>query len=94
MGNFSDYIKRTNLDSKNIDVDNKNSEHLEEMIDRYSKLSDNDLMEEFLRLTIEKKKQGKLNDGELEILKNTIIPYLSDNQKNSLENLLDMIKNV
>lgn len=94
MGNFSDYIKRTNLDSENNNVVNKSDENLEEMIDKYSKLSDNDLMKEFLKLTIEKKKQGKLNDKELEILKNTITPYLDDNQKNSLENLLDMIKNV
>lgn len=95
MGNFSDYIKSTNLADDKINAESKNNnEKLEQLIDDYSKLSDDDLMREFLKLTIERKKQGNLNDGELEILKNTIMPYLDEKQINTLENILEMIKNV
>lgn len=91
MGNFSDYINSTNIDDEN--KNNKN-EKLEDLIENYSKLSDNDLMKEFLKLTIERKKQGSLSNGELETLKSTILPCLDEKQKNTLENLLEMIKNV
>lgn len=95
MGNFSDYIKRTDINnSDNINVDNDKKEDLEKLIEKYSSLSDNDLMKEFLKMTIERKKQGKLNEEELTILKSTILPYLDESQKNTLENLLEMIKNV
>lgn len=93
MGNFSDYINSTNIDDEKNIKNNKN-EKLEDLIENYSKLSDNDLMKEFLKLTIERKKQGSLSDGELETLKSTILPYLDEKQKNTLENLLEMIKNV
>lgn len=95
MGNFSDYIKRADINnSDNINLDNDKKEVLEKLIEKYSSLSDNDLMKEFLKMTIERKKQGKLNEEELAILKSTILPYLDEAQKNTLENLLEMIKNV
>lgn len=95
MGNFSDYIKRTDINnSDNINLNNDKKEDLEKLIEKYSALSDNDLMKEFLIMTIERKKQGKLNEEELAILKSTILPYLDEAQKNTLENILEMIKNV
>ena len=52
------------------------------------------VLKEFLKMTLERKKQGNLKDSELENVKQTITPYLDSNQKQSLEKLLDMIKNV
>ena len=49
---------------------------------------------EFFKMTLERKKQGNLKDGELDNIKQTISPYLDSNQRQSLEKLLDMIKNV
>ena len=45
-------------------------------------------------MTLERKKQGNLKDGELDNIKQTITPYLDSKQRQSLEKLLDMIKNV
>jgi hypothetical protein len=51
-------------------------------------------MSEFIKLTLEKKKRGELSDSELENIKSTISPMLNLEQKESLEKLLDMVKNV
>ena len=64
------------------------------MINEYSKLSRNELMNEFIKLTIDKKKRGELSDSELTSIKKTIIPYLNDEQKIMLEKLLSMVENV
>ena len=97
MANFSDYVKNenNNINSDNTYRDNVNkNEKLEEMIENYSKLSENDLMKEFMRLTLEKKKNGNLSDKELENIKNTILPFLNNEQKDNLEKLIKMVKNV
>lgn len=92
MGNFSDYINKVEPENKK---NNKiNTEDLEKLIDKYSEYESDALLKEFLKMTLDRKKQGNLKDGELENIKNTIAPYLDSNQKQSLEKLLDMIKNV
>lgn len=92
MGNFSDYMNKAEPENKK---NNKiNTEDLEKLIDKYSEYESDALLKEFLKMTLERKKQGNLKDGELENIKNTITPYLDSNQKQSLEKLLDMIKNV
>ena len=92
MENFSDYINKTEPEVKK---NNKlNTEDLEKLIDKYSEYESDALLKEFLKMTLERKKQGNLKDSELENVKQTITPYLDSNQKQSLEKLLDMIKNV
>lgn len=99
MGNFSDYINSTNI-NKTTSGDSRKEikecsyENLEKLIDKYSSLDDDILMKEFLKMTIERKKQGNLSESELEILKSTILPYLNDKQKESLEKILEIVRNV
>lgn len=93
MANFSDFVKMENSNA-NVHNNEVNKDQLEKMIDDYSKLSENDLMKEFIKLTLEKKKNGTLNDDELENIKNTIIPFLNEDQKNNLNKLLNMVKYV
>ena len=99
MGNFSDYINSTNI-NKTTSGDSRKEikecsyENLEKLIDKYSSLDDDILMKEFLKMTIERKKQGNLSESELEILKSTILPYLNDKQKESLERILEIVRNV
>ena len=92
MGNFNDYIKST---SDNLQKDNyKDKEKLEEKINEYSALSSDELMNEFIKLTIEKKKKGELKKEELDSIKDTIEPYLSIEQKIMLNKLMNMVDNV
>ncbi len=99
MGNFSDYINSTNINKTTSGESRKeikecSYENLEKLIDKYSSLDDDILMKEFLKMTIERKKQGNLSESELEILKSTILPYLNDKQKESLEKILEIVRNV
>ena len=95
MSSFNEFIKdnRSSENVKNTKIDDRNKK-LEEKINEYQKLSSNDLMQEFIKLTIEKKQNGELTKKELENIKHTILPYLNEDQKHSLENLLDMVDNV
>ncbi len=100
MQNFSDYIKNNNSasynsDNKSNDINTiKTNEALQNKIDEYSRYSSDKLLSEFMKLTIEKKRKGELSDNELEKLKNTITPMLNNEQKKSLEELINMVKNV
>ncbi len=89
MGKFSDYNHES--DSQNKE---KNEKKYEEMISEYSKLNSNELMQEFLKLTMNQKSKGGLKDTELEGIKNTLYPYLNDEQKSSLNSIINMVKNV
>ncbi len=89
MANFSDYNwNKENNEQKLSERD------LEKLIDKYSELDNDTLMKEFLKITLEKKKQGKLSDSELSVLKNSILPYLNESQKQSLNSILEIVKNV
>ena len=89
MANFSDY----NWNKENNEQKLSEREW-EKLIDKYSELDNDTLMKEFLKITLEKKKQGKLSDSELSVLKNSILPYLNESQKQSLNSILEIVKNV
>ena len=51
-------------------------------------------MQEFLKLTLEKKKRGELTSAELNKIRETISPMLNDQQKNYLNELLHKVEDV
>lgn len=94
MGSFSDYV---NNEQNKKSVDRKetpSNDDLEKKINEYGKLSSEELMSEFVRLTIEKKKNGELTNSELNNIKNTILPFLNNDQKLMLEKVLNMVDHV
>lgn len=100
MSNFSEYIKSSGSEKQSCDNQQSESkknytqDDLQGMIDKYSNYDRDSLMSEFLKLTLEKKKKGELKSSELETLKNTLSPMLSSEQKSSLNQILEMVKNV
>ena len=93
MSNFSDYIKEeNNRVEEKVSVTEK--ENLEDLINKYSSYSKNDLMSEFLKMTLEKKKKGELSSSEINNLKSTIVPFLNSEQKENLDKILQMVENV
>ena len=98
MQKFSDYIKSNNSKSEKVNNggsdDIKTKEDVQSKIDEYSTYSSDRLLNEFLKLTMEKKRKGELTEVELEKLKRAIEPMLSSEQKQSLENILQMVRNV
>ena len=95
MSKFSDYINEEKNNNSKI---NKNQEekndYLKSKIEEYSNYSQDKLINDFVKLTIEKKKRGELTDNELNSLRNTISPMLNNAQKDNLEKLLQMVRDV
>ncbi len=95
MSKFSEYSFDENRCQESEVRDAKNdSEKYEKIIDKYSKLSEQELLQEFISLTASKKKMGTLGNDELEKIKGTLSPYLSNTQKMNLDRVIDVIKDV
>lgn len=94
--NFSDYIKSQKKDS--YDTVSKNAsvkkEELEKLIEMYSGLSEDKLISEFIKMTIERKKQGNLDTQEMVRIRSTIEPFLNEQQKQNLNKVFELIDNV
>ena len=98
MANFSDFIKNEkhsdNINNtKTNDEKQVNKDDLEDMINSYSKLGQDELLNEFMKLTLEKKKKGVLDEKELNNIKSTIEPFLNEEQKSILDKILNMVRN-
>lgn len=87
---FSDYTK--NYSQQNKCEEKSSKESIEELYNRYSKYDNQSLLDEFLKLSIERKRKGELTDEYFQNLKNTLSPYLTDEQKDYYDNLVDKIK--
>ena len=93
MSNFSDFMKESN--QRNSESDKvKTNQEMEKMIDQYSALSENELMQEFIKKTIEQKRNGRLNSEELNNIKSKISPMLNDEQNKKLNELIMMVNGV
>lgn len=102
INKFSEYIN-SNFenqfeDNKNIKEEKISKESIEnldqstaDLIDKYSKYSTEDLMDEFIKLTAEKKNSGTLN-ADLERYSNILSPYLTDEQKSRMNDLFNKVK--
>ena len=90
MTKFSEYIK--NDISDNIQNSFSRSEDINDLIDKYSTYSYEELMNEFLKESDRKKKIGELSDSQLDTIKSTLKPYLSEEKQNKLDDLFNVVK--
>ena len=87
MNKFSDFTK--------VDINkesNQNKEKVEDFLNKYSGFNKDELMQEFLKVSMEKKKNGGFSAGEIENIKSTLSPFLNSEQKKNLESLINMVK--
>ena len=89
LKNFSDFV---NNEQKTIKVKDETfkseefkQEDLEKLIDMYSGFSEDKLLGEFVKMTIERKKKGNLDYNELSHIRSTIEPFLNTEQKENLK---------
>ena len=95
MSKFSDFVNANNsFETMNGNKESVGNEKMEDLIEKYSSYSQADLLSEFMKLTNEKKKKGELNESELNSLKQTISPFLNNEQKNNLDKIMNVINNV
>ena len=91
MGSFSEFLKNDHIkEDKNFST-NKEQE-ISQLIDKYSTYNHDELMDEFLKETEKKKENGEIDDEKLSKVKNLLTPYLSQEQMERLNDLIDMVK--
>lgn len=87
---------QNNADTKNFEkLVNDNPEKIEniqENLKKYQNMSQNDLMSELVKEATRMKQNGSLNENSLNVLKNTLMPMLNDQQKKMFNNILNQIK--
>ena len=93
---FSDYIEndvfKENMDKGTNDyIVNDNMDSTEKLIDKYSKYSKDELMNEFIKLTEEKKRNGTLG-ADIDRYNSILEPYLTADQKSRMKNIFDKVR--
>lgn len=91
MNKFSDFAKNNQF-SNRVDMEENNKEKVESYMNKYINLSQQDLMKEFMKLTNQRKANGEFNQAEIDKIKETLNPYLTEEQKHNLESIINMVK--
>ena len=87
--------KNTNSNPNYEDIINQNSQqasNLNDTLNRYKDLSNQDLMSELMKEATKLKQNGSLNEDSLNLLKSTLSPMLTAEQNQQLDNIINMIK--
>ena len=89
---FSDFNDCDNNKINEIKKENPQMvSNIENLMDKYSTLSNEELFNEFIKETKKWKENGTINSEYLANIKNTLSPYLNNEQKNNLNNLMDIV---
>ena len=73
------------------DINTEQQKSVEDMIDYYQKFSQDDLVKELFKVASSEKEKGNLTREKLEEIKNTILPYLNQNQIDFFEKLIEKL---
>lgn len=73
------------------DVTEERKEDLEQKYEHYSKMDNDQLMSEFLRMSRQRMAEGSLDAREMKRIQETLFPYLSQEQKKRFEELMGLI---
>ena len=84
---FKSFAKENSSSSNNTD---KTKEY-EDILNKYKNMNSNDLMKNLFSEASKLKQQGKLDSGTLNSLKSTLSPFLNNEQKYMLNELISAI---
>ncbi len=84
--NIFDYEQNS---KENIEGEKQKS--VEDMIDYYQNFSQDELVKELFKVASSEKEKGNLTKEKLEEIKNTILPYLNQNQIDFFEKLIEKL---
>ena len=73
------------------DINTEQQKTVEDMIDYYQNFSQDDLVKELFKVASSEKEKGNLTKEKLEEIKNTILPYLNQNQIDFFEKLIEKL---
>ena len=92
MTKFSEF-KKQSLCTEPIKKERVSEDDILDLIDRYSHMDKDQLMNEFVKASKVKREEGGFGDDEIEHLEKTLSPYLNENQKQMFGNLMEIGKN-
>jgi len=107
INKFSDFLNtepknnkkedKSNETTKNFDNIDKNfserdKKGYEDMINQYSGYSQEELMKELLKVSNEEKQKGNVDNNFFEKVSDTLSPYLSDEQKQNMKDIINKIR--
>lgn len=97
MSKFSEYIKTSvKVDtSENLTESYKEEiteQNIEEALNKYSTLSREELMQEFLKESSLLKQRGGLDDEHINKIEKVLKPHLNEEQQSMFDNLMTEIK--
>ncbi len=69
-----------------------NEKYIDDMMRKYSNMDQNELMQEFLRQSAMEKRKGNLDANYFENIKSTLSPYLSREQLENFDKIVNMVK--
>lgn len=65
---------------------------IDELISQYGDKTDDELMEELIRVTKQQKQDGVFNEADLTLMQEFLMPMLDDAQAKRLQQILEAIK--
>ncbi|MCL2631331.1 MAG: hypothetical protein FWD49_07455 [Firmicutes bacterium] len=97
---FKSYIRRkaqeantaTNAQSESNEAESKKNEEIKDKVNRYSQLSQEQLMEELFKVATESRKRGELSDSALDSFFNQASSFLSHEQSERMKELIGELK--
>ncbi len=69
-----------------------NENDVKEKLEQYSNYSQEELLQEFLSQSQSAKEKGVYNDKNIESIKSTLFPFLSEEQRKKFDSLINMVK--
>lgn len=94
MPRFSEFVKNNQTPNNTKSNKKMDENDIQNVLEKYSSFSKEQLMDEFLKASKQKKQEGGLSDEECSKLTSVLSPYLSESQKQQMAELLERGKNV
>lgn len=85
--------KKQDYRSDSLNGSKENIKDIEDKVNKYSKLTNQELMQEFLKQSSIGVSNGSINNDVISKYRNTLFPYLNDSQKQVFESLVGSINN-
>ena len=77
---------------ESLNVNNDKTVNIESMIEDYSKLGQEELLQEFLKESLVAKESGFFDDDKIGSMRSILEPFLNNEQKKYFENFMEMVK--
>ena len=82
----------TKLNDKKVESNSINEDEIKKKIDKYKNYNNQELLNELLKETNRQKKNGTLTDKKLDEMMNGLLPYLDNEQKQRMNEILKLLR--